>query len=696
MPYDSLVTALIWVLWLAITAQCGLAVRAFLVERREGMQVSTARLSLLTAAFLVSTVLVMGVTFLPRQSVNERVRALPVAPPSVSTPELVKLEKQRAQLQANFAELREQEEKLSQQSNILANQQRALEGQIQILTGSRPNPVTVVVRSWEDVDWRTRELLVLAILAGLAVVGFVILAVGGRMQTLFPNGLSLFGEKDETGTSQQVDRLAALVSQEKYGEALDQAASIHETKLTPLERFDFLFLRGFSALQLRLSSKTDHTEEDRRKLLSAATRDLTEVLADAPRRAEARYALAYAFRMSGDDKKALEAFENCREDLKSEKDLPFDHNESVCLLRLAEQSLTEGKTDEAQGYFDRVVKLGELGSSVVQSRIRIGMNDLRSAMNRQDLTAASAVMEKLVGIPNLREAEKAQIDVLSAALNARFALRRDSAQLALEVTDQFLSTYLPSGLPPLDDATADEPFSPVLDDDLPYPREVFHGFLLIQAAALSRIESKNRSALGEQQVDRLAAPLLRSLQLVPRQRDALGALGGLYYWFRRDKRDQAREWLEAAVSMGAKGRITRAILERDRLVEMERRQALDWFRSASSRFLRDPALAAEVRHALVEELGRFQEFEPMLINLREKPEIEQEEPTMQGLRERAAYLADLLLRMSRRGQSDQASRLAKIHGEYSACLSNLEQTAQTMSGLERRVFAELAENLVMS
>ena len=148
-----------------------------------------------------------------------------------------------------------------------------------------------------------------------------------------------------------------------------------------------------------------------------------------------------------------------------------------------------------------------------------------------------------------------------------------------------------------------------------------------------------------------------------------GRSGGLYYWFRPEKRVEAREWLEAAVTMGARSQIIRLILERDRLVEMDRRKALDWFRSASARILRDPTVSGEMRRALVEELGRFQEFQPMLIDLQAKPEQAPEEPTIDMLRERARYLSQLVANVARGGQSERYQRLAEDSNRLH-CLSH--------------------------
>ncbi len=135
--------------------------------------------------------------------------------------------------------------------------------------------------------------------------------------------------------------------------------------------------------------------------------------------------------------------------------------------------------------------------------------------------------------------------------------------------------------------------------------------------------------------------------------------------------------------MGAEGQIARRLLEQARALDEEHREAMEWFRSASARFLHDPTVASRVPPALIEELGRFQEFQPLLLDLETSPELEPREPTLRLLRERAGYLekmvADLAARKSRRprARASRAShglpaahrrprRLDRPHGRYRA------------------------------
>ena len=147
--------------------------------------------------------------------------------------------------------------------------------------------------------------------------------------------------------------------------------------------------------------------------------------------------------------------------------------------------------------------------------------------------------------------------------------------------------------------------------------------------------------MAETDVAAIAEPLLRALQIQPRDRDFLAAMGGALLLAWPELRLKAREWIEAAVTMGVASEIAKLILAHDREVEEERRGVLDLFRSTSAKFLRDPSLSAELRDALVDELGRFQEFEPMLISLQGRPELCPARADLNVLRERAGHLAAL-------------------------------------------------------
>jgi tetratricopeptide (TPR) repeat protein len=561
-----------------------------------------------------------------------------------------------------------------------------------------PLPSPVEQKGWfSSISRQTLILGAVAIIALFLLIGFVVLLTGGEVQTLFPEGWLRSRRRSENHENLERDlqRLTSAVWQKDYARGLAIAERMPEKNLSNFDRLDYLFLRAYCAIQLLYGESAEESAEKRLKLNGDAIKDLERVVEEAPRRGEAAYLLGLAYGITDRNAEAVAMFEQSQEILKRHE-LPFAHNQSVCLLRLAEVSLSEGNTEQAENYFGRVTNLRKLADSVVESRVRIGMIDLQNAVSKKEMGLAASALERLEGLRELKPEQRLQIEVIQAAFSAQIALRADDAAQALEQAKKFLEKHLPSNLPQPDEEVADETLGLyILEQELPFPREVFRGFLFIQAVALCKLEARARAMLSEAQVSKLSEPLLRGLQFDPRQRDLLGALGGLYYWFRKDKRQKALDWLEAAAMMGVSGRIVHKILEHDRLIEMERREALDWFRSASARFLRDPTLAGEVRRALIEELGRFQEFEPLLISLEQRPELEPTEPTLEVIKERARYLAQLVTDVARRGQADRQARLAQIHTDYSACLETLERTTENIATLERRVFEELGDTLAL-
>ncbi|HXU32558.1 MAG TPA: hypothetical protein VN851_18480 [Thermoanaerobaculia bacterium] len=669
---------MLWMLWLMAALQCALAVNGWRVERREGLRISRLRLGAAIVIFLTATVLAVPLAFFS-------------SPPSLQPPQTEPSPRStRIAPQPNEAALRQ---RLDQNRRKLEQIERVRQHLIaestdlqKRLGGESEKPEPRVPASRQTPIGRTAATMML-----LLLIGSILLTVGGPVQTLFP---TRGRREDKALLDRDLIRLTTAVWQKYYKNGLEIAEEIPEQKLTPFDRLDFLFLRAYCRVQIFASSSKENVAGHLRSLVDGAIRDLEAVVDEAPRRGEAVYLLALAQGYAGKAAESLQLFERAAP-LLANVEKSILQNQSVCLLQLAERSLSEGNTEQAEIYFARVTSLGSLADSVVHSRLRIGLIDLRKAINQENFTAATALLEKLTALADPTGEQKAQLEVVGSALNARVALRSDDTERALAEAEAFLSRYWPTDLLPPDDDTADETFSPLLDGDLPFPREVFRGFLFIQAVALCRSRTRGKAILSEVEVAALSEPLLRALQIDPRQRDLLAALGGLYYWFRKDKRRQALDWLEAASLMGVSGRIVRKILEEDRLLEMERREVLDWFRSASSRFLRDPSLASEVRRALVEELGRFQEFEPMLIELETKPDFEPEEPTLEVIRERAGYLSRLVAEVSQQAPQERGVRLAQIQSEYAGCLATLERTTACISLLERRVFSELANTIAI-
>jgi tetratricopeptide (TPR) repeat protein len=685
----------LWVLWLATALQLAAAAHGWLVERREGLKLSWFRLSAALVLFGATTALSLVTTLLPEAEQQQPAPASAPAQPAATPTDDPEVRAINLEIEAALKEIAKIDEQKKPFEQKIADLRRRLPQPPPPASSPTPPPAE---KGWLSSIPRQKLILAaIAITALLLLAGFAVLLMGGEIRTLFPEGWSLSRRRagDGADLKKELDRLTSVVWQKDYERGLAIAQRMPEKRLAHFDRLDYLFLRAYCAVHLMSGEEAEGGGEERSRLREAAIKDLESVVEEAPKRGEALYLLGLAYGLAGRNAEALAMFDQSQEIL-ARHDLPFDHNQSVCLLKLAELSLSENNIEQAEKYFRRVTTLGKLAGSVVESRIRIGINDLRSAINKKEMEAASSAIRKLEGLSGLRQEHKLQLEAIQAAFSARVALRTGDASQALEQAKRFLEKHLPANLPRPDEEVADETLGLfILEDELPFPREVFRGFLFIQAVALCKLEAQPRAKLSEAQVAKLSEPLLRGLQFDPRHRELLGALGGLYYWFRKDKRQKALDWLEAAAMMGVSGRIVHKILERDRIIEMERREALDWFRSASARFLRDPTLAGEVRHALVEELGRFQEFEPLLISLQQRPELEPEEPTLEEIKERAAYLAQLVADAARKGQSDRHARLAQIRAEYSACLETLERTTENITTLEQRIFAELCDALAL-
>lgn len=687
----------LWGIWLVTALQSALAVRGWLVERREGMRISRLRLLTLGINFALTTTLTLTATLLPSRlhppaaavgpDAPANARSSPAAAPD--DPQTKEIRRQLEVVNGEIAALNKQKQEAEAKAEALNKQ---LSGAPTAADPAQATPTT----AQPFITGQRLILWSLGVAVLLMMLGFVALMAAGQMQSLFPEGWSsLSGAPVEREDSKaELERLTSAVSRKDYARGLGIARRIQPKRLEHFDRLDYLFLRAYCTVQLLHGDDAPTDLQERRDHIGHAIEDLDSVVEETPNRGEAVYLLGLVSGMAGEYEKAFTMFRRSRE-LLARSGLPFDQQESVCLLRLAEKSLSENDPQQAEEFFGAVTKLAVLADRVVESRARIGLNELRGALNRRDVRAAEAALVKLEGLAELKPEQRLQIEIISSAFNARVALREEDPERTLALTTAFIDRHTPPGLPKPDEEAADETLSsPVAENDLPFPREVLRGFLFLQAVALCKLEARKGVSLTERQVEKLSEPLLRGLQFDPRQRDLLAALGGLYYWFRKDRRKKALEWLEAATLMGVVSRIVPKILEHDRLFEMERRQALDWFSSASARFLRDPTLAGEVRSALVEELGRFQEFEPLLISLEQKPDLEQEEPTLETFKERARYLAQLVADISRTGrQAERQADLMQLRNQYLSSLEMLERTTQDMTELEQRVVKELGKTL---
>jgi hypothetical protein len=259
----------------------------------------------------------------------------------------------------------------------------------------------------------------------------------------------------------------------------------------------------------------------------------------------------------------------------------------------------------------------------------------------------------------------------------------------------FLDSHLPANLPEPDEGIADEYLdTPLAGVELQLAAEVYLAFLFLKAEVAARMAARQGAGLSAAQVAEVARPLFRALQFELRQRDVLAVLGGLYYWFVPEKRRKALDWLEAAIDMGADSRVARRILERSRQVEMENREALEWFRSTAVRFLHDPTVRSHVRQALVEELGRFQGFQALLLDLDPKIDLEQREPTLSLLRERASYLDKMVADLAARKADAVTPQLGRLRQDYAQLIATVDASTHQMADIEKQLMQEIGKTVL--
>jgi tetratricopeptide (TPR) repeat protein len=670
---------MLWLMLAVTVAMVVLSARARRLEDEEGLTPSRKRLIAVSLVCGAAALLVAGATasaILPARAAATLDRASspePTDPATIAKREAI--EKRKADL---YDEIRRLNAELAQLSP-------AEEAPAETGTPSR----------WSGLDIGPWAHFLVPL---LVMIGTVALVTLGDPTTLFRSG-SLGGKDEDIDEKQRVlgnlDRLSHLAEQAQYREGLEVADAIDAGLLERFDRLDWAFLKSYCAVQLAATAPAEDAGEHK-TLLETAARDLETLLEQAPNRGEAVYLAATAHGLLGDRAKALEGFERAATLLpRQSSKLPFAHNESVCLLGLAEEALGKGDAARASQLFDQVTKRGVLVDQVPLSLVKVRLLNVRRSLREGNHEEAAKGIEAVRKLEGLEADQRRGIETICDALETLMAVRQGDPPAILHHTDEFLSRHLPRGLPEPDEEIVEEYLeSPVAGMDLPLSPQIFRAFLFLQAEARSKIAAKAGTPPTADQTAAMTRPLFRALQFELRQRDILATLGGLYFWFVPDGRKKALQWLEAAAAMGAEGRIARRLLEAARADEREHREAMDWFRSASSRFLHDPTLAASVRQALIEELGRFREFQPLLIDLQSTAELEPREPTLRLLRERAGYLEKAVSELAARKAGELAPKVQELLADYRRVVAGLDTSTGRINELERKLVQEFGNLLI--
>jgi hypothetical protein len=669
---------MLWFMLAAMVAMVVLSARARRLEREEGLASSSRRLLAESVLCLVVAVLVVWTT--ASAAFPSRSLTLPERP--VSTKPIDPVEAvQREALEKRKAELYDEIDRLNAEI-------------AKLLPIAESPAVDEVRRSWSSFDVGPLAHFLVPILVMLGTVALVTL---GDPTTLLRSGWA--GHQDENALEKQqalagLDRLSHLADLGQFQEGLQAASAVEVGLLEKFDRLDWAYLKSYCAVQIAALDTTK--DRERQDLLEAAVRDLDTLLEQAPNRGEAVYLLAMAHGLAGRWRNSLDAFANAAGLLQGPgSKLPFANNESVCLLRLAEEELGKGNAEEAARLFDQVTKRSVLVDRVPTTLVKVRLLNVRRSLQQGNHQEAARGIEAVRKVDGLDAEQRRGIETVCDALETLIAVREGDPPAILRHTESFINRHLPKGLPEPDEDIVEEYLeAPASGIDLPIAPEVFRAFLFLQAEAQSKIAANSKPPMTEAQARQIARPLFRALQFELRQRDVLATLGGLYYWFLPDGRKKAIEWLESAVTMGVEGRIARRLLEAARASELEHHEALDWFRSASIRFLHDPTLAKPVRQALIEELGRFQEFQPLLIDIESTGETQPREPTLRLVRERAGYLEKTVADLAARKADSVSPRLQDLLKDYQGLIARLDDSTSRMAEIESKLVQEFGRTVI--
>jgi tetratricopeptide (TPR) repeat protein len=670
---------MLWLLTAATVVMVALSARALKLEKREGLASSHKRLIAVSVVCAAAAAFVVSATI---SAVFPHRDDTPVDQPTAVEPTDPVVAAQRKALEKRKSELYEEIDRL--------------EAEVAKLSPIEVLPAALAPKqAWHFFDVGPLAHFIVPI---LVVLGTVALVTLGDPTTLFRPDRNRERSADAPEIQRAIadlDRLSHLAETGEFREGLALAGAIDLGLLEKLDRLDCSYLKSYCAVQIAASASSDDNEH--RGPLETAVRDLDTLLEQAPNRGEAVYLLAMAQGLLGARRKSLDAFERAASLLKGQtSNLPFAHNESVCLLGLAEEALGRGDALEATKLFDQVTARKELIDQIPTSLVKVRLLSVRRCLQEGNHQEAKTGIEALRKVEGLDSEQRRGIETVTDALESLIAVREGDPPAILRNTDAFLARHLPPGLPDPDEEIVDEYLeSPISGIALRLSPQVFRAFLFLQAEARCKIAATEGSTLNAEQVGQIARPLFRALQFELRQRDVLATLGGLYYWFVPDGRKKAIQWLEAAVAMGVEGRIARRLLGEAQAVEMEHREAIECFRSASVQFLHDPTIARQVRQALIEELGRFQDFQPLLLEIESAVEPAPREPTVSLLRERARYLEKTVADLASRKSSNAGPRIHELLKNYQQIIAGLDDSAGRIGEIESKLVQELGK-LVMS
>jgi hypothetical protein len=681
---------------LAIFALIGLvelilALRALLLEQREGLLPSFTRAAIIS----LTTTLLLAIAFWAFVT-SPIVNPGGNTQPNIATPTSPPADPQESSLRSQLETLDIQISDLQAQTE--AKRQEAQD--IQLRLGMSPqNPVGQV----------NNTILALILATLLVVAGTASLFLIGDRQNLLPEDWlpSIWRRSEKQAAArraaiEKLDHLAKMIQDEQYEAGLQLAETIDRDKLSSLDAIDLLYLKSYCTIQLLLSDwlvvadakKVSLSGKKREELTDQVIKDLGIVLDKAPRMAEAEYLLAIALARKQEYEAALERFERAETNLNS-KELNFKHMKSFCMLHIAEALLRKANSEGADELFDKVVSIGVMADKVPGILVENRLINVVENFKRNELSQARKGLETVQQVKGLTEENKKSIEVITEAMEILFLFTEKRAAETLRSTEAFLKKWSPKELPEPDDQTADEyMFKMFEEQDLSISPEIYRAFYFLEAVVMIQLKAASGTQLSKEEAHKVARSLLRALQFDPREREALAALGALSFWFMPEKRSKALEWMEAARSMGVESDYLRRLLERHRDLEIERKNILDRFMTLSARYLADASVNTNIREALIEEMGLFQEFRPILLDLGDIGASEEKSPTLQSLLNRTKYLQELIVDLNRNQMEQPSDRFRSIQDRYISLVREIEVSRGQLERLEQQIMEEIGKQLL--
>lgn len=682
-------------------------VRTFLLEKRQGLNLSSRRLYMAVLCFIMMG-FVLFFHFRPTTSTT-----IPVPPPNpiqqttTPVPTIVTLETERRinSLNTRKSELEKQKLEIEKQKQPIEDEISTINKEIKQLqpvekkTINEPTKVKLNVPN-SNTPWWT--------LFGLAVLIFQFLTMifADDPHTLFLEIRQWFrGKKNEEQEKQYqenliwLDQLAEAAQNDQYKRGLELAEKINLVFFDDLEKIDYYYLSAFCGLQTLLrrytTPESGFPSLDDKKKLALIEKDINALLGIAPRLSEGEYLFGLLKMLQEDYSLSIEYFDKAQASGLSDKDADFEHFISTCCLHLASKQLSEGKGDEADALFNRVISIGVSADRVPAILLENRLLQVRRHYTDRNFNEAWQALEAVQQVGGLNEEQARSLAAIIGAVEVMLLDAENKHNQAAASASTFLEKWTPSDIPQPDDHTAEEFLFPVVQEDaLPFASEIFRGFYFLGATLQLQVAQQSKS-LTPLQAEGIAHSLQRALQFSPRHREVLAALGILYFYTKPEKRSKALAWLEATISMGVFHPLVIQLVESEKSREDRRTKVLDQFLSLSVERLLSRDISNQMRKALLDEWGQFKDFQPALQEIQTvTPPDLSATLTLQAVINRAKYLKNFAAEIETKELTEATPHFKQLQTEYEQLTHHFQHQLYKLSELEKNILQEIGRQVL--